>query len=410
MKAGWEVRKLKELCDDFKADIVDGPFGANLKREHYISNGTPVLKIQNIKPFQIVLKKMDFVSEQKASELARHSYRNGDIIITKLGQPLGVSAIVSDLDPGIIVADLVRVRASKVDTQFLCYQLNSPLVSKHLNSLQKGTTRPRVQISAVRDLPINLPPLAEQKRIVSILDEAFEGLDCARENAEANLKSAQELFDATLESAFDPYGDTEWEVKALGSVCEIAPKKALVKKILTDEQLVSFVPMNHLGILRRHFTAKEDRPLLSVYKGYTYFCDDDVIIAKITPCFENGKMGLASGMTNGVGFGSSEFVPIRGQGKTLPTYLFYFLLRNNFRENGARVMTGAVGHKRVPVEYIENLPIPLPPLEEQKRISFRLDKASSQHNSLKEKYTTKLQDISDLRQSLLQKAFAGELI
>ena len=83
-----------------------------------------------------------------------------------------------------------------------------------------------------------------------------------------------------------------WEVKALGEVCEIAPKKALVKKTLTDEQLVSFVPMDQLGELGSHFTAKEDRPLSSVYKGYTYFCDNDVIIAKITPCFENGKMGI----------------------------------------------------------------------------------------------------------------------
>jgi len=166
-----------------------------------------------------------------------------------------------------------------------------------------------------------------------------------------------------------------WELKTLGELCEIAPRKALVKKTLTDEQLVSFVPMDQLGELVSHFTAKEDRPLSSVYKGYTYFCNDDVIIAKITPCFENGKMGVASGMTNGVGFGSSEFVPIRGQGKTLPKYLFYYLLRNDFRENGARVMSGAVGHKRVPKEYIENLPIPLPPLEEQKRIVSILDEA-----------------------------------
>ena len=196
-----------------------------------------------------------------------------------------------------------------------------------------------------------------------------------------------------------------WELKALGDVCEIAPKKALVKKTLTDEQLVSFVPMDHLGELESHFTAKEDRQLSSVYKGYTYFCDNDVIIAKITPCFENGKMGVVSGMTNGVGFGSSEFVPIRGQGKTLPKYLFYYLLRNDFRENGARVMSGAVGHKRVPKEYIENLPIPLPPLEEQKRIVSILDEAFEGLDRARENAEANLKSARELFESSLGAVF-----
>ena len=198
-----------------------------------------------------------------------------------------------------------------------------------------------------------------------------------------------------------------WEVKKLGDVCEIAPKKALVKKTLTDEQLVSFVPMDQLGILKSHFTAKEDRHLSSVYKGYTYFCDDDVIIAKITPCFENGKMGVVSGMTNGVGFGSSEFVPIRGQGKTLPKYLFYYLLRDDFRENGARVMSGAVGHKRVPKEYIENLQIPLPPLAEQKRIVSILDEAFEGLDRARENAEANLKSARELFEAHLKSIFSN---
>ena len=195
-----------------------------------------------------------------------------------------------------------------------------------------------------------------------------------------------------------------WEVKALGDICEIAPKKALAKKQLSNEQLVSFVPMDHLGELKSTFSAKEDRELSKVYSGYTYFADDDVIIAKITPCFENGKMGVASGMTNGIGFGSSEFVPIRGRGKTIPQYLFYFLLRDEFRETGARVMSGAVGHKRVPKEYLETLPIPLPPLEEQKQIVAVLDAALNGLTRARTHVETNLQnarELFDLRRAKL---------
>jgi type I restriction enzyme S subunit len=201
-----------------------------------------------------------------------------------------------------------------------------------------------------------------------------------------------------------------WEVKPLGEVCSIAPKKALAKQILTDDQLISFVPMDHLGQLRSDFAPKEDRKLSAAYKGYTYFADDDVIIAKITPCFENGKMGVAKGMTNGVGFGSSEFVPIRGRGRTLPQFLFYFLLRDDFRLDGARVMSGAVGHKRVPKEYLENLPIPLPPLEEQKRIVAVLDGALEGLDRARTHIQTNLQNARELFEAHLKSIFRNDAL
>lgn len=197
-----------------------------------------------------------------------------------------------------------------------------------------------------------------------------------------------------------------WEVKALGELCEIAPKKALAKKAIAESAMVSFVPMERLGELERNFDAKEDRALSSVYKGYTYFADGDVIIAKITPCFENGKMGIVTGMTNGIGFGSSEFVPLRGQGKILPEFLFYFLLRDEFREEGARVMTGAVGHKRVPKDYLETLQVPLPPLDEQKRIVAVLDAAFEGLTRARTHVETNLQNARELFAQGVEALFA----
>lgn len=193
---------LKDLCDDYKKDIVDGPFGANLKREHYTDHGVPVLKIQNIKPFDIVLKKMDYVTEGKAKELQRHAYTQGDIVITKLGLPLGISAIVENMKSGIIVADLVRVRAQHINTKYLCYHLNSPATSAYLNAQSGGTTRPRVRIAAVRELPIAVPSSAEQERIVAILDEAFTGIASAVANTEKKLDALAELKQSILQKAF----------------------------------------------------------------------------------------------------------------------------------------------------------------------------------------------------------------
>lgn len=198
-----------------------------------------------------------------------------------------------------------------------------------------------------------------------------------------------------------------WEVKALGEVCLINPPKQQLKNVLASDDPVSFVPMSHLGELESQFSPQEDRKLGEVYKGYTYFADDDVIVAKITPCFENGKMGVASGLTNAIGFGSSEFVPIRGRGRTIPKFLFYYLLRNEFRESGARVMSGAVGHKRVPKNYLEDLPIPLPPLDEQKRIVAVLDAAFEGLTRARTHVETNLQNARELFESALLSIFGS---
>jgi len=133
--------------------------------------------------------------------------------------------------------------------------------------------------------------------------------------------------------------------------------------------------MYELGIHQKYFEPAETRPLSAVVGSYTYFADGDVLLAKITPCFENGKLGIAQGLENGIGFGSSEFMVLRPKPELLSEYLYYFLDQELFRELGAKAMTGAVGHKRIPPEFVEALKIPLPPLDEQRRIVAVLDKA-----------------------------------
>ena len=166
-----------------------------------------------------------------------------------------------------------------------------------------------------------------------------------------------------------------WEIKKLSEVCQIKPPKKEAKQKLAESDLVSFVPMSNLGIGTKKITLNEDRPLGKVVGSYTYFSEDDVLLAKITPCFENGKLGIARNLTNGIGFGSSEYVVFRSKGEIEPDYLFYFLSRDTFRNEGARVMSGAVGHKRIPKEFIEDYSLSVPPIAEQKQIVAILDEA-----------------------------------
>lgn len=191
----------------------------------------------------------------------------------------------------------------------------------------------------------------------------------------------------------------------IADCCIIRPPKSEARKLLKDTDKVSFVPMRDLGIDSKHLNLEEERELSTVSGSYTYFADNDVLLAKITPCFENGKLGIASGLTNGVGFGSSEFIVLRSKETVAPTYLYYFLSQPSFRLAGQAVMTGAVGHRRVPNDYIENTEIPLPSISEQKRIVAILDEAFADIEQVRAKTEQNLKSARELFESYLQQVF-----
>ncbi len=201
-----------------------------------------------------------------------------------------------------------------------------------------------------------------------------------------------------------------WQKKTLADVCEIRPPKSEARERLDVDALVSFVPMEDLGIDRKFLAATQVKPLASVIGSYTYFADGDVLLAKITPCFENGKLGIAAGLKNGVGFGSSEFIVLRPRDGLDKEYLYYYLSRSSFRREGAVRMGGAVGQQRVPKEFIESYPIPLPPLPEQKRIVGILDEAFEGIATAKANVEKKLTALEALKKSLLHQAFTGNLL
>lgn len=161
----------------------------------------------------------------------------------------------------------------------------------------------------------------------------------------------------------------------LSEVAEVNPR--VPKEVSTKlDQKVSFVPMASVTENGRLFNG-ETRLLKDVIRGYTYFQSGDVLLAKITPCFENGKAALVSGLSHNVGFGSTEFHVLRPRKDLDARYLFYQVWSPAFRFVGEKKMTGTAGQKRVPVDFIKKHKIPLPPLEEQKRIAAILDKADA---------------------------------
>ena len=300
----------------------------------------------------------------------------------------------------------------RANSRFVEYAFKSDLLRKQIDD-SIGATVGTYTIIKAKNTKIPLPPLPEQQRIVAILDECFTAIDKAKANAEQNLKNAKELFESYLHGVFGSSNDVnkrEWEKRKLGDVFEIKPPKKEAKEKLADSDFVTFLPMEDLGITSKIIQPTQTRTLNEVSGSYTYFAENDVLLAKITPCFENGKIGIAKNLMNGIGFGSSEFIVFRNTSVIEPDYLFYFLSRKSFREEGQKLMTGAVGHKRVSKDWIYNYLIPFPKsLKEQKNIVRQLDALRTETQRLEMVYNKKIADLEKLKKSILQRAFAGEL-
>ena len=199
-----------------------------------------------------------------------------------------------------------------------------------------------------------------------------------------------------------------WQMKTLGEVCKIKPPKSEARERVAADALVSFAPMEDLGIDRKFLNASQVKPLASVVGSYTYFADGDVLLAKITPCFENGKLGIATNLNSRIGFGSSEFIVFRPGASLDKEYLYYYLSQSDFRSEGATRMGGAVGQQRVPKEFIESYPIPFPPLPEQQRIVAKLDQLMQTLDALETSIRQSKDQNEKLLQQLLREALQKE--
>ncbi len=165
------------------------------------------------------------------------------------------------------------------------------------------------------------------------------------------------------------------------------PSKREIANI-DENTIVSFVEMASVAD-KGYIQNKVDKPLKELREGgYTYFAENDILIAKITPCMENGKCAIAKNLTNGLGMGSSEFHIFRTHKGLNNKFLFACLNQDSIRQEAAKSMTGSSGHRRVPINFYESLKIPLPPLEAQEKIVYIIESIENKITFLKEQSQT----------------------
>lgn len=199
-----------------------------------------------------------------------------------------------------------------------------------------------------------------------------------------------------------------WVSVAIPEFCEINPSKPPRDSIPTDTP-VTFVPMPAVDAELGTITNPEIRKFADARNGFTFFQEGDIIIAKITPCMENGKAAIARNLINGLGFGSTEFFTLRPNGSAIPEYLYHYVRQESFRKEAEENMTGSVGQKRVPKHFIEGTIIPLPPLAEQRRIVAAVEALLAGVNATRKRLDHMPWLLKKFRQAVLASACQGSL-
>lgn len=244
----------------------------------------------------------------------------------------------------------------------------------------KGSTNPYVLFSDLADFEFELPPLEEQKVLVDKLWAAYRLKEAYKKLLVATDEMVKSQF---IEMFGNPLSlNQKNELKRLGECCILNPRRPNIA--LCDTDKVSFIPMPAVSE-DGYLVDMTDEEYGKVKKGFTYFENNDVLFAKITPCMENGKGAIVHGLTNGIGMGSTEFHVLRPiNGISSPYWLLALTRMPIFRERAAKNMSGTGGQKRVSASYLDHFMVGLPAIEEQRRFEAIYRQADKSKFELKQ--------------------------
>lgn len=464
---GWIYAKLEDLVVNPKTDIVDGPFGSNLKASEYVVRGVPIIRLQNVKRNQFVAKNIRYVSAAKAEELRRHNFKAGDVVVSKLGNPLGEACVVpASMQSGIIVADVVRVRIAEkyFDSGAIVQAINSEFVVHQLQQLTKGTTRPRVNLGHIRSVNIAVPPLAEQQRIVAESEKQFTRLDAAvnaLSRVRANLsRYRSSVLKAACEGRLVP---TEAEL-ARAEGRDYEPAELLVQRMRevraktnngkrARQDLDSLIETASAGALpegwiwtslgeladiqggiqkqpnRRPFrNAYPFLRVANVLRGRLQLAQvhqielfgDEITKLRLEPGdllvvegngsrSEIGRMAIWDGQISDC-VHQNHIIRARLLAGTLPAYASAYWNAPNGSKCVFDVASSTSGLYTLSVGKISRIPVPLPPLAEQCRIVAEIERRLSVIDEIDALAKANLKRAERLRQSILKRAFEGKLV
>lgn len=375
-------------------EVVDIISGYAFKASEFKRTGVPVIRISDLDGDRVRISE-NTARIDEADIDDKYLLKKGDLLI-------GLSGSIGKI--GVFSSDelaYLNQRVGKVITKegisedFAVYLINN--LVKLMKKDSVGGTVLNISPITIKNYEVYLPNKDEQDFISKKLKTIEKLIQTRQDQIQA--------LDDLVESVYNITLNENNNLVKLKDYVKVNPAKSEVKD-LDSNTVISFVPMEDVSE-NGELSLSKTKTIEEAYKGFTYFKDDDVVVAKITPCFENGKGALMKNLVNGIGFGTTEFHVLRSKDKNIinPVWLNYLTRTRYFRELGEIRMSGSAGQKRIGKDFVENFEFNLPPIEKQNLFAAFVEKIEKQKQILNDS----LKELTDLFDSLMQDAFDGSL-
>ena len=397
VQQGAEPKQAGEWRRVVLGDVIDLQLSSVDKKSKASEQAVQLCNYMDVYTNNFIYADMDFMTATATErEIARCSLAAGDVVITKDSEKhddIGVPALVREDVPDLICGyhlAILRPRLSEIGGAYLFYALSTDEAQRQFHSYANGITRFGLRKADIGLVEIPLPPLPEQRAIGHVLGTLDDKVELNRRMNETLEAMARALFKSWF-VAFEPvrakmegrwrrgesipglpadlydlfpdrWVDSElgeipkgWEVKALGVVVELNPKEPMKRRTLAPYLDMAALPTSG---------SSPDASLLREFKSGTRFRNGDTLLARITPCLENGKTAFIQSLQDGeVGWGSTEFIVLRAIPPVPPEYTYLLARDAAFREHAIQSMTGTSGRQRVQVDALVPYLLPSPPAE-----------------------------------------------
>jgi len=403
MKQGWEIKKLGEVCEVITKGTTPTSLGFKFTDE-----GVNFIKVESLtESGQIIPNKVAYISEECHESLKRSQLKENDILFSIAGALGRIGIVNKAIVPANTNQALAIVRLAKnsgISVSFLAKYFTSNIISEEIEKLKGGAAQQNLSLGQLNNLPIPLPPLPEQQRIVAVLEEAFNAIAKAKTNAEQNLKNTRELFESYLQELFENKGEG-WEEKRLEEICfkitdgSHNPPKGID---YSEYLMISSKNVNNdfIDLDSPRYLKKED--FISENKR-TEVIEGDVLLTIV------GTIGRVAVVTNEHKYFTLQrsVAVLKPKKDFISSRFLMFSLRNIFEELNENAR--GVAQKGLYLNQIRSLEISIPKLKTQQIIVEKIDFLLAETKKLESIYQQKINDLEELKKSVLQKAFSGEL-